>query len=215
MVKIPKGKFIFGINRKEYGDSTKIENIKGFWIDKYPVTNEEYKKFIDDNPNILVPYIDEKWAMKYNWNIKKRTYPNQLKKHPVVMVKRKYILQYCKWINKRLPTEIEWEKAARGINGFLYPWGNTWIDDRANTKEYNIQGTTPVMLFKKFSSPFGVVDLIGNVWEWTSTPYEYSGFVVRGGSWQMNSNLVNCCSRSGLVENYISSALGWRCVKDE
>ncbi len=215
MIKIHEGEFIYGTDRKEYGNTTQKILIKSFWIDKYPVTNLEYKLFIDLHPNIDVPFLDHVWAKEYSWDPKKRMYPKGSEHHPAVLVKYSYIKKYCSWINKRLPTETEWEKAARGANGKLYPWGNEWKDNAFNSREMGINMTTNVKKFEKYSSEFGITDLIGNVWEWTSDEYEYGGYVIRGGSWQMSSTLINCLSRSGLAPYYISSALGWRCACDD
>lgn len=215
MILIPEGEFLFGTDRNEYGDARKLEKTQDFYIDKYPVTNKEYKKFLSANPSVPVPYVDAPWAIRYNWDKKLRAYPKGLGNHPAVMVQHDHILHYCKWAKKQLPTETEWEKAARGTKGNLYPWGNSWFAQRANTSNSGLNGTSPVTQFSIFASPFGVVDLIGNVWEWTITSYEYGGYVIRGGSWQMESKLVNCCSRSGATTAYKSSALGWRGVRYE
>ncbi len=212
---IPEGIFIFGAERKEYGDSREQKITKGFWIDKYPITNKQYKVFLDKHTEYPVPFVPEPWAEKYNWDEKTRMYPKGHGDQPAVLVELKHINLYCAWANKQLPTEIEWEKAARGLDGFIYPWGNEWLQNQANTKEQKLGKTSSVYKFSEFSSPFGVCDLVGNVWEWTSTKYEYGGFVVRGGSWQTNKDIAGSCARSGLVENYISSALGWRGIQYE
>lgn len=217
MILIPKGKFTFGTNREEYGNTTTQVYTDEFWIDKYPVTNRQYKKFLDKHPHVPTPFVAEEWAKDYNWNIKTRIFPKGSEMKPAVLVKKEHILLYCKWAKKRLPTEVEWEKAARGLYGKLYPWGNEWSEGNkgANTKTLGLNHTSNVNKFKSYPSEFGVVDLIGNVWEWTTTMYEYGGCVIRGGSWQMNKEDVSCLSRSGLMSYYVSSALGWRGIKDE
>ena len=215
MVKIDGGRFIFGIDRKEYGNTTKKMLVKSFWIDKYPVTNIEYKLFIDSHPNIEIPFVDQDWAKEYSWDPKKRLYPQGSEYRPAVLVEYRHIKKYCSWLKKRLPTEVEWEKAARGSHGNFYPWGNDWVENACNSREMGVNMTTNVQKFEKYSSEYGVTDLIGNVWEWTSNEYEYGGYVIRGGSWQMHHFLVNCLSRSGLAPYYVSSALSWRCACDD
>jgi len=210
MIWIPGGNFIFGIDMKEYGDSRQIATTKGFWIDKYPITNKQYMLYIEKNIRITVPYVNKDWATKYNWNLKKRNFPRGKSNHPVVLVNWEDATLYCKWSKKRLPTEFEWEKAARGLNGLLYPWGNDWLPKKCNSKELNKLESTPVKEFEKWLAPFGCVDMVGNVWEWTTSLYEYSGYVIRGGSWQTDKKYVGGFARSGLQDYYKSSALGFR-----
>lgn len=212
MVWIPDGNFLFGENRNEYGDSRKKFTLKGFWIDKYPVTNFQYKKFLDCHEDVPVPYIDRDWARNYNWDVDSRMFPKGSENKPAVLVELQYIWKYCKWAKKRLPNELEWEKASRGIDARKYPWGDKWYENSANIKEYNVLEPTEVNLFDGFASIYGAVDTVGNVWEWTESDYEYGGKVVRGGSWQTSKEISSCCSRSGLAHYYVSTALGWRCA---
>jgi formylglycine-generating enzyme required for sulfatase activity len=134
---------------------------------------------------------------------------------PVVSVNWYEASAYCKWLsavtggNYRLPTEIEWEKAARGVNGRKYPWGDNFDFRKCNSVESQIFKTTPIGLYPKGVSPFGLWDVSGNVAEWTSSWYqaypsnlfEQNEFgekyrVVRGGSWNYNQNSVRCAYRS-------------------
>ena len=160
MVNIPAGDFQFG---------TDNENV---WLDeyaigKYPITNQEYKAFTDATGyQTPVHWVDGK-------------IPEGKENHPVVNVNYYDAQAYCKWLSKitgetyRLPTEEEWEKAARGADGRRYPWGNEWNSNLANTVESGIGDTTPVGKYSpNGDSPYGVADMVGNVWEWTSTEWE-------------------------------------------
>jgi formylglycine-generating enzyme required for sulfatase activity len=89
-----------------------------------PVTQAQYQTFIDANPNYPVPYRDESWAKPYNWDKAKRRHPVDKSNHPVVLVSWNDAQTYCQWAGVRLPTEEEWEKAARGTDGREYPWGD-------------------------------------------------------------------------------------------
>jgi formylglycine-generating enzyme required for sulfatase activity len=146
-------------------------NLLPFRIGKYPVTVAQYLMFVEEE---TAPDREpERWE-------EQQEHPNW----PVVGVTWHQATAYCKWAGGRLPTEEEWERAARGPNGTKYPWGNDDIDaSRANYSESNIGHPTPVGLYPCGASAQGVCDLIGNVFEWTSSEGEKdSGYYVwRGG----------------------------------
>jgi len=174
MVYVPAGGFL-------YAEAKEERELPGFWIDRAPVTNAEYKGFLDANPEYPVPFARQDWTQPYNWDKQSRTYPLGRADHPVVLVTWYDAAAYAEWAGARLPTEVEWEKAARGTDGRRYPWGN-WEDGRCNTTEANVFTTTPVGQYSPHGdSPYGCVDMAGNVWEWTATQ-DAGDWVVRGGS---------------------------------
>lgn len=176
MVLVPGGEFLFGEDKIKW-------YLPPFWIDKTPVTQAEYKRFLDANPEHRVPSRSETWAQSYNWDQTRRTYPSGKAQHPVVLVTWYDAVAYAEWVGKRLPTEHEWEKAARGTDGRAYPWGNDWCENHANTAESKIGGTSAVGQFSpQGDSPYGCIDMSGNVWEWTSTPDDAESYRLRGGS---------------------------------
>jgi formylglycine-generating enzyme required for sulfatase activity len=134
--------------------------LKGFYIDRFPVTNSEYRRFVKDT----------KHAEPKDWTV--YGYQEEKEDHPVVFVSFSDASGFCKWAGKRLPIETEWEKAARGADGRTYPWGSTFDASRANTSIPGIVGTTSVRRYDRGQSPYGAWDMAGNVWEWTATDYD-------------------------------------------
>jgi len=157
--------------------------LEPFYIDRFEVTQEAYAQWVQATRKR--PPAD--WSGK-------RPLPGR-ERHPVVFVSWQGAKDFCTWKGKRLPTEAEWEKAARGNDGRIYPWGNTLDQNRSNIGGL-IGNTLPVGSYENGKSPYGVYDMIGNVWEWTSDWYQpYPGNteeseefgekykVLRGGSW--------------------------------
>src|SRR5262249_51332862 len=132
-------------------------------IGRYPLTIAEYACFVQATRS----------AEPEDWSAQ-QVHPD----HPVVSVSWNDVLAYARWLAQitgerwRLPSEAEWEKAARGIDGRRYPWGDEFDQARANTGDEDGQGTTPVGSYPGGASPYGVQDMAGNVWEWTSTTYQ-------------------------------------------
>ncbi|MDX2032385.1 MAG: SUMF1/EgtB/PvdO family nonheme iron enzyme [Blastocatellia bacterium] len=201
--------------------------IKPFFIDRTEVTNEEYQKYIDATGSPAPPA----------WNDNR--FPENAEKLPVTGISWEEATAYAEWAGKRLPTEEEWEFAARGADGRFYPWGENWMPDTANVK--NTEGETrelmPVGQFVLGASPFGVVDMSGNVWEWTASDYrEYpggsieappAGFtnlkVIRGGSYLSSGKKATATLRVGWPGSRDSwpkgrapeyDQTGFRCAQD-
>lgn len=135
--------------------------------------------------------------------------------HPVVGVSYYEAEAYAVWAGKQLPTEVEWERAARGTDGRKYPWGDEFDKERCNTDESGIGKTTRVTRYPNGVSPVGCYDMGGNVWEWTSSWYdeEMKERVLRGGSWNDDQDLARCASRSRVNPDARFFIIGFRCVR--
>jgi formylglycine-generating enzyme required for sulfatase activity len=138
--------------------------------------------------------------------------------HPVVQVSLEDALAFAAWVGKRIPTEVEWEAAARTQNGYIYPWGNAWVQKGCNMEKEAVSGTTPVDRYLDYANGLQIVDLLGNVLEWTVdtiiSPYQSRKDIVymiaKGGSWISNQEFP-LWSRFILKENDTSNILGFRC----
>jgi len=226
MVLIPAGEFIMGSDQRmsDEGPEHRVF-LKDYWLDRYEVTNLQYKQFIDAT--------NRKSPRHYE----NRTFPDGFTDHPVVYVSWYDATDYCAWAGKRLPTGAEWEKGARGGDARIYPWGNVFDITKANMPQRwntlkQTGGTTPVGAFKEGVSPFGILDMSGNVWEWTSSWYEaYPGNTkptenygktyktLKGGSW-WNCSFYKCgvsapaFNRSFFLRTTRNKGFGFRCAKD-
>jgi len=215
MVRIPMGKFLYGEDKVE----KPIEY--NYYIDVFLVTNKQYKEFLDDNKEWRVPFQKKDWAEPYNWDEDTRSYPEGKSDYPVVLVSYEDAEQFCKWRSKkegkeyRLPSEEEWEKAARGTDGRQYPWGNEFDKNNCNTEESGIGETTEVDRFSNGTCPFGCYDMAGNVWEWTSSWIDTreEEMVLRGGSWYGNQNFARCALRLRNYPSERNDRIGFRCAR--
>jgi formylglycine-generating enzyme required for sulfatase activity len=226
-MRVPAGKFLMGSakeNKQAYADERPQHTVDipyDYFMARFPVTNELYDAYARSS-GIKHPV--------YGWEKKKD--------HPVTYVKWTDAMEYCEWLNSlfqnelpsglvlRLPTEAEWEKAARGTDGNEYPWGDDFDKNKCNT---NKSGTTPVRLYSpQGDSPYGCADMVGNVWELTHSltetyPYKTddgredekaSGHrVLRGGSFDFSESGARCAYRSDYgVEALFRSQVGFRVV---
>jgi len=198
-----------------------------FQIDKYEVTNRDFELFVTETGYVTAAEkkgYSRRWdpsgsikAPGYSWRTPegpKSSYKNLLD-HPVVHVNRKDAEAYCAWAKKRLPTEDEWEYVARGPSGSIYPWGNQWEANRAVWNGGNtLKESRPAGSIPAGGSPGGVQDLVGNVWEWTSTNIGEQA-VLKGGSWVEN-NPANLRPAFRRTENpeYSHMDDGFRCARD-
>lgn len=182
-------------------------------MDRFEVTNIQYQRFVDETGRAAPGY----WAAGH--------YPRGEGMRPVVGVTWEDAIAYAAWAGKRLPTEAEWEWAARGAEGRLYPWGN---DDRATTRAHtadqgDTMGPTDVGSYPQGATLLGIMDLAGNVREWTADRYgpyrvphappaEGAGMAVRGGSWRRYNDYAT--ARERVARDSYADDLGFRCVRD-
>jgi formylglycine-generating enzyme required for sulfatase activity len=197
MILIPAGNFLMG-------DEKQPVHVDAFYVDKYAVTNAEYAKFVGATGHSPPP----------NWEERGGTYPPDMASHPVVFVNWFDAQDYAAWAGKRLLTETEWEKAARGTDGRLYPWGDWFDKAMCNASEAGTGETTPVGKYSPFGdSPYKVSDMAGNVWEWTATDWApgSSSKVQRGGSFVNRGSYARCAYRYLGVPEPRTPNVGFRC----
>ncbi len=221
MAMIPAGEFVMGSNERWEDESPEfITKTDTFLIDIYEVTNSDYKKFIDAIKSSPPIFWDE------------GKIPEGLENHPVTYVSWDEASTFCKWAGKRLPTEAEWEKGARGELGQTFPWGSKFDPSKSNSPESESQGTKPVGSYETGKSPYGLYNMSGNVWEWTSNWYQphpgnsvpnpkygKKNRVIKGGSW-FDCLAYGCgisapaYNRGAVVPTTRNNTIGFRCVKD-
>lgn len=221
MVTIPAGEFLMGADDKEDDERpSHTVSVEAFEIDIYEVTNAEFAFFVEQTGYVTEA---EKAGEPETW----RTYATEGREaHPVVKVTWADAEAYCRWVGKRLPTEAEWEKAARGTDGRIYPWGNDWDPAKANSRESGYRGTLVVGSLPDGASPYGVMDMAGNVWEWTADWYQaYPGSdmtspyfgeqyrVTRGGGWFSDAFHLRTANRSATAPEARNDDLGFRCAR--
>jgi serine/threonine protein kinase len=197
-VTIPAGEF-------PSGDEKRRIYLPAFQIARFPVTNHQYHLFLKAHPQYQPP---DHW--------KGREYPLGKARHPVVGVSLRDALAFCRWLDCRLPSAEEWEKAARGGDGRVYPWGEDWVDGKyCNNWEAKTGATTAVDRYPEGRSPYDVWDMTGNVWEWTASEYQSPLMhEVRGGSWRTFSKFaLRITQREGLLLDDRRDDLGFRCAR--
>lgn len=242
MVRIAGGNYVFKVDGIEVEGSDDVgvdvqypwENtarrfhehrmeIKPYYIDKYPVTNAEYKKFLD------ATHYHPKDDLNFLKDWTNGSYPKGWDKKPVTWVSLEDARAYARWAGKRLPHEWEWQFAAQGTDGRTYPWGNAWdekavpVPDQGRT----MRGPDDVDAHPTGASPFGVDDLVGNVWQWTDeyTDEHTDAGILRGGSYYQPQGSIWYFPQAYRNDNHgklllmapsydRSGTVGFRCVKD-
>ena len=272
MVLVPAGEFVMGITPDEIASLLRNPKAKSallkdettshrvfldaFYIDTYEVTNTRFEQFVqargyrtqaEHGGGGMIRTGVKTWAQvpDANWRAPRGQGSSiaGLETHPVVQVSWHDAKAYCAWAGKRLPTEAEWEKAARGTDGRLYPWGNQsdgvrvnfcdrtcpfeWKDDSVDD---GYGSTAPVGSYEAGKSPYGAYDMAGNVWEWVADRYDAgyyqrsparnpqgptSGAQVslRGGSWLYGALAFRTTVRSGVPPDRRNDNIGLRCVQ--
>lgn len=245
LVEVPSGVFLMG---SADADTQATENEKPqhtlelptYWIGTTEVTNAQFRPFVEgDGYSNQAYWTEVGWAWRQE---NKRTQPRYWDDprwngdtQPVVGVTWFEAVAYVRWLSAqtgmefRLPTEAEWEKAARGTDGRIWPWGNVWAEGRANTSEAGLNTSTPVGQYPAGASPYGALDMAGNAREWCATewgkPYPYAvedewaadylernaGRVLRGGSWYSSQTFARGASHYSLIQrNILNDDIGVR-----
>ncbi|MGC9394458.1 MAG: SUMF1/EgtB/PvdO family nonheme iron enzyme [Anaerolineae bacterium] len=204
-VLIPAGEFPYGADKRPCV-------LPAYRIGRYLVTQAQYAEFLQAHPEIPVPYVDEDWARVYNWDPETRTYPAGRSNQPVVLITWDEAAAYCAWAGGRLPTQEEWERTARGTDGRSYPWGENFTLTHANTRESGLGGPTPVGVFVEGESPTGVLDMAGNVWEWTASDHDEDTKILRGGAWNFPAESAHTYGSERSRPHNRSHAIGFRVV---
>jgi len=238
MVHVSAGDFYMGSRDEDAsadGDEKPMHLVylDGFWIDKHEVTNEQFARFLNAEGNQeedgvnWVNIEDEGSNIVYEGG---QYEPRSgYEDHPVTYVSWHGAQSYCQWAGKRLPTEAEWEKAARGTDGKIWPWGNDWDEDKVNCRDTGPGHTSAVGSYPDGVSPYGCMDMAGNAWEWVADWYQGDYYqvapdrnpqgpnqgasrVVRGGSWALPQRLTRCTGRFEFIPWVRRDDLGFRCA---
>ncbi len=221
LVAIPPGPFLSG-----QGETAQMRQLPAFSIMRFPVTVAQFAAFVADTGYATLAER-EGWGLAYdgarwvktpaaNWRHPQGGESNIEGKenHPVVQIALEDARAFCKWAGLQLPDEWQWEKAARGDDGRLYPWGSDWRPGCCHHAGDGLRHTMPVDAFPCGASPYHVHDMVGNVWEWTSSPFEPKSpyLVLRGGGWPHARDIISTTFRYYALPDYRSDALGFRCV---
>jgi gamma-glutamyl hercynylcysteine S-oxide synthase len=242
MVKIPAASFLFEVSGIEIEGTNDMGvdvqyqtedsprrfhrltiDLKPFFIDEYPVTNAEFKKFLG------ATHYHPKDDLNFLRDWKDGSYPAGWENRPVTWVSLEDARAYADWAVKRLPHEWEWQYAAQGSDGRLYPWGNEWDPSAVSVpdKSRTMRGPDPVDAHPKGASPFGVRDMVGNIWQWTDEVVDEHtrAAIVRGGSYYQPQGSIWYFPQAYRLNEHgklllmspsmdRSGALGFRCVRD-
>lgn len=236
MVYVPEGSFEMG-STTGYDDEKPVRQVylDAYWIDKFEVTNGQYEKCVKEGACSKPSSPGSSTRDSYYDD---PTYAN----YPVIAVDWNQAKDYCRWVGSELPTEAQWEKAARGTDGREYPWGRDFdcargnFDDETQFDDYVVEGgpdcdgyidTAPVGNYSKGASPYGALDMAGNVWEWVRDwygPYDPNktnnpvgpasgeSRLLRGGGWDSNTRNIRTADRSNYNPTDTSDRVGFRCI---
>jgi eukaryotic-like serine/threonine-protein kinase len=234
-VYVPAGEFLMGSADSD-ADALSSEKpqhkvyLDAYWIDQTEVTNAMVAKCIKEGGGCVLPYFS-------NSKTRASYYSDpQYANYPVIFLNWGAAQSYCTWAGRRLPTEAEWEKAARGTDGRKYPWGNDWDAAKLNSSEKGPGDTSAVGSYPAGASPYGALDMAGNVWEWVADWYLMSenyyttspsrnptgppsggdggdNRVIRGGSWHDTPVGARTAGRNYIGSTYVVNNIGFRCSR--
>jgi len=236
MALVPGGFFIMGSN--DHGEDEAPEHkvyLDSYFIDRYEVSASDFAAFLNEVNNVRGYYLDNKYGtLFYDGRFKPR---KGFENHPINNVKWQGAYEYCRWKGKHLPTEAEWEKAARGKDGKIYPWGNKLPTNNLAryrqvwTKEIKHHVMVPVDIFTEGTSPYGIHHMAGNVKEWVDDWFDREYYddpanhinpkgqiggeykILRGGSWRDLKGFIYSSFRNNSYPDSRLDDYGFRCVK--
>ena len=260
LVFVPDGDFTMGSDSSSFANERPVHTVSldSYWIDQTEVTNAMFGVFVDQtgyqtdaertgSSNVFSPDTGNETIQGADWRhpLGPDSSVSDLGEHPVVHVSWNDAQAYCEWAGRRLPTEAEWEKAARGTDGWTFPWGNDFDGIRLNSADVNLGGvlgnssfddgfqfTSPVGTYPSGASPYGALDMAGNVWEWVndwvdeayyqdspsanpSGPASGEYRIVRGGSWHEPEEGLRAAYRGWAGPADTDITLGFRCALSE
>jgi formylglycine-generating enzyme required for sulfatase activity len=221
MAFVPGGSFYRGDNDGPLDSRPRRRHsLNAFWIDRFEVTNRQYRMFVQATGHRAPPHWSEGQV------------PSGMEDKPVVSVTWRDASAFAQWAGKRLPAEAEWEKAARGEEGLRYPWGPRFASEACNTREGGSGQVARVGSYPSGASPYGVTEMAGNVREWTADYYDGRYYVsapaanprgpargtskvVRGGSYLLSREWAVAFARSRLRPDERYGDLGFRCASSK
>ncbi len=245
LVSVPETTFMMGDRDGEPDEVERTVTVRAFRLMRHEVTNAQFSAFVRASGHLTDPERSgsgfvwkSRWTKVRGANWRRPFGPDNVQpnflvenaNHPVLQTSQRDALAFCKYHGLRLPTDPEWELAARGSDGRRYPWGDTAPEQGRGTRFANFgtvpccatdnrdgfEKTAPVGRFPDGQSPFGLLDLAGNVWEWTASrfPGRPSEVVLRGGGWGNNPYCLRTSYRHGNPDNIGLDMVGFRCAGD-